>query len=346
MSTVYASPIWLGRPHCPVTVTTGAEAVVTAALGSLTLTATADANGLCAMKLPRRGRWSFTAVLGGKKGFGTLAVPGQRSLSLPLYSTTLAENSWAEIAAAAAAGIAARLWSPGDVKELTISGTAGLLTVTDLTIGAIILGFDHNAALEGSGRIHFQLARLGATPVALVDKRHGSFSDLAGAFTMNTTATSEGGWQGCHMRQEILGSDSADVLAPKEGTLLALMPEELRAVMKPCTKYTDNTGNSMEAAAVTATQEWLFLLSEWEYYGARTMANEGEQSFQQQYAYYAAGGSPAKMRHNRTTATARDWCRSPAAGWAGFCHVNKDGTAYYEAPNADLGIAPAFVLGA
>ena len=210
MSTVYASPIWLGRPHCPVTVTTGAGAVVTAALGSLTLTATADANGLCAMKLPRRGRWSFTAVLGGKKGFGTLAVPGQRSLSLPLYSTTLAENSWAEIAAAAAAGIAARLWSPGDVKELTISGTAGLLTVTDLTIGAIILGFDHNAALEGSGRIHFQLARLGATPVALVDKRHGSFSDLAGAFTMNTTATSEGGWQGCHMRQEILGSDSSD----------------------------------------------------------------------------------------------------------------------------------------
>ena len=103
MSTVYASPIWLGRPHCPVTVTTGAGAVVTAALGSLTLTATADANGLCAMKLPRRGRWSFTAVLGGKKGFGTLAVPGQRSLSLPLYSTTLAENSWAEIAAAAAA---------------------------------------------------------------------------------------------------------------------------------------------------------------------------------------------------------------------------------------------------
>ena len=323
MSTVYASPIWLGRPHCPVTVTTGAGAVVTAALGSLTLTATADANGLCAMKLPRRGRWSFTAVLGAKKGFGTLAVPEQRSLSLPLYSTTLAENSWAEIAAAAAAGIAARLWSPGDVKELTISGTAGLLTVTDLTIGAIILGFDHNAALEGSGRIHFQLARLGTTPVALVDKRHGSFSDLAGAFTMNTT-----------------------VLAPKEGTLLALLPEELRAVMKPCTKYTDNTGNSMEAAAVTATQEWLFLLSEWEYYGARTMANEGEQSFQQQYAYYASGGSPAKMRHNRTTATARDWCRSPAAGWAGFCHVNKDGTAYYEAPNADLGIAPAFVLGA
>ena len=144
---------------------------------------------------------------------------------------------------------------------------------------------------------------------------------------------------------ELLGWELDELLTRTLDAMKSL-PEELRTVMKPCTKYTDNTGNSMEAAAVTATQEWLFLLSEWEYYGARTMANEGEQSFQQQYAYYAAGGSPAKMRHNRTTATARDWCRSPAAGWAGFCHVNKDGTAYYEAPNADLGIAPAFVLGA
>ena len=50
------------------------------------------------------------------------------------------------------------------------------------------------------------------------------------------------------------------------------------------------------------------------------------------------------MRLSRITATARDWCRSPATGQALFCHVNKDGTAYYEAPNADLGIAPAFVV--
>ena len=183
---------------------------------------------------------------------------GREVFPLPLYSTTPG-GKFLGRDAAAAAGIAARLWSPGDVKELTISGTAGLLTVTDLTIGAIILGFDHNAALEGSGRIHFQLARLGVTPVALVDKRHGSFSDLAGAFTMNTTATSEGGWQGLPYAAGDPGSDSSDVLAPREGTLLALLPEELRAVMKPCTKYTDNTGNSMEAAAVTATQEWLFL---------------------------------------------------------------------------------------
>lgn len=51
-----------------------------------------------------------------------------------------------------------------------------------------------------------------------------------------------------------------------------------------------------------------------------------------------------KIRSSRITAAARDWCRSPANGWAWFCHVNKDGTAYYEAPNADLGIALAFVV--
>lgn len=183
-------------------------------------------------------------------------------------------------------------------------------------------------------------------PVALVDKRHGSFSDLAGAFTMNTTATSEGGWQGCHMRQEILGSDSADVLAPKEGTLLALLPEELRAVMRPCTKYTDNTGNSMEAAAVTATQEWLFLLSEWEYYGARTMANEGEQSFQQRMPTMPPAAAQPKCATTAPQLRPGIGAAARRRGGPAFAMVNKDGTAYYEAPNADLGIAPAFVLGA
>lgn len=64
----------------------------------------------------------------------------------------------------------------------------------------------------------------------------------------------------------------------------------------------------------------------------------------EQYDYYKDGNSQAKIRSSRITATACDWRRSPAAGWAGFCHVNKDGTAYYEAPNADLGIVPAFVV--
>ena len=82
-------------------------------------------------------------------------------------------------------------------------------------------------------------------------------------------------------------------LPPRRGTLLALLPEELRAVMKPCTKYTDNTGNSMEAAAVTATQEWLFLPRSGSTTGPAPWPMREEQSFQQQYAYYAAGGSPA-----------------------------------------------------
>ena len=68
-------PHLAGGPHCPVTVTTGAGAVVTAALGSLT----PDRHRRCqrpfAMKLPPSA--GALPLYWGQRGFGTLAVPGR-----------------------------------------------------------------------------------------------------------------------------------------------------------------------------------------------------------------------------------------------------------------------------
>lgn len=258
-------------------------------------------------------------------------------------SKTLNDNTWRQIAVVSAFSHGENFWSVGDIKTITINGTAGLLTVSNLEIGCVILGFNHNSSKEGNNLIHFQMLKMGDVSVALCDKRFGSFSDLDTAFTMNTTAVATGGWKDSHMRTTILKSNTKTYSAIS-GSVQNLLPSDLRTVIYQCKKYTDNVGNSMEASSVSSTIDYIFLLSEWEYYGARTMANEAEQNYQQQYDYYKAGNSQAKMRSSRITATARDWCRSPAAGWAGFCHVNKDGTAYYEAPNADLGIAPAFVV--
>ncbi len=258
-------------------------------------------------------------------------------------SKTLNSNTWRQIAIVSALSHGENFWSVGDIKTITINGTSGLLTVSNLEIGCVILGFNHNSSKEGNNLIHFQMLKMGDVSVALCDKRFGSFSDLDTAFTMNTTAVATGGWKDSHMRTTILKSGTYPT-KDVSGSVQGLLPTDLRNVVYQCKKYTDNVGNSMEASAISSTIDYIFLLSEWEYYGARTMANEAEQNYQQQYDYYKAGNSQAKMRSSRITATARDWCRSPAAGWAGFCHVNKDGTAYYEAPNADLGIAPAFVV--
>lgn len=258
-------------------------------------------------------------------------------------SKTLNDNTWKQIAVVSAFSHGENFWSVGDVKTIVINGTAGLLTVENFEIGCVILGFNHNSDKEGKNLIHFQMLKSGDVSIALCDTRHGSFSDLATAFTMNTTAVATGGWKDSHMRTVILKAGTYPT-NDITGSVQELLPTDLRNCIYQCMKYTDNVGNSMEASSVSSTIDYIFLLSEWEYYGARTMANEAEQNYQQQYDYYKAGNSQAKMRSSRITATARDWCRSPAAGWAGFCHVNTDGTAYYEAPNADLGIAPAFVV--
>ena len=107
--------------------------------------------------------------------------------------------------------------------------------------------------------------------------------------------------------------------------------------MKPITKYSDNTGGGNNTASyVTSTTDYLPLLSEFEYHGARTYANSAEQNFQQQYAYYQAGNSKVHYKHNATGTAAYAWCRSVNATYANtFCLVYTNGYAnHYDASNS------------
>jgi hypothetical protein len=115
--------------------------------------------------------------------------------------------------------------------------------------------------------------------------------------------------------------------------------------MKSITKYTDNTGGGSDTASyVTATTDYLPLLSEFEVQGARTYANSAEQNYQKQYDYYKAGNSKVKNRHN-ATAAGYWWLRSPIAGNASiFCYVTTTGGALYDNSYDSWGVAPAFAV--
>ena len=112
--------------------------------------------------------------------------------------------------------------------------------------------------------------------------------------------------------------------------------------MKPITKYSDNTGGGNNTASyVTSTTDYLPLLSEFEYHGARTYANSAEQNFQQQYAYYQAGNSKVHYKHNATGTAANAWCRSVNSGNSNnFCLVNTDGSANNNNANNSWALAP------
>ena len=265
------------------------------------------------------------------------------SVAVNIFNSTLESNTWAQIKAASDAGEGANFWDVGDVKAITINGKAGATTFSNLSVNAFILGFNHNSAKEGSNKIHFQIGKIGTTDVCLCDSSYGNSSSTSGAFTMNTSNTNSGGWSSSHMRKTVLGSDSSPT-SPTANTLLACLPSDLRAVMKPITKYSDNTGGGSNTASyVTATTDYLPLLSEFEVQGTRNYANSAEQNSQAQYDYYKAGNSKVKYKHNATGTAAVWWLRSVAATHSNyFCLVITDGSAYYYTASYSYGVAPGF----
>lgn len=140
------------------------------------------------------------------------------------------------------------------------------------------------------------------------------------------------------MRKTVLGnSNTPDV--PLEGSLIAVLPEELRAVMKPVTKWTQNNAPLM----ATATTDYTFLMAEFEIFGARTYANSDEQSKQAQYDYFKAGNPKVFYKHSATTTAVSAWLRSPIASNSdAFCSVYTSGAAGGYYASYSLGVAPGF----
>lgn len=266
-----------------------------------------------------------------------------QAITVTVISNTLNSNSWATIKAVSDAGQGANYWDVGDTKTITINGTVGATSFSNLSINVFILGFNHNASREGSNRIHFKIGKIGSTQVGLCDSQYSNSTSTSGAFTMNTSNTNSGGWANCHMRKTVLGSDATPT-SPRANTLLAALPSDLRAVMKPITKYSDNTGGGNNTASyVTSTTDYLPLLSEFEYHGARTYANSAEQNYQQQYEYYRAGNSKVHYKHNATGTAAYAWCRSvDAAASYYFCRVYTGGSASGSSATISWAVAPGF----
>ena len=272
-------------------------------------------------------------------------APGSKTCAVQVnvFNTTLNSNTWAAIKAASDAGEGANNWSVGATKAIKINGKVGATTFSNLAVDVFIIGFNHNSGKEGTNRIHFQIGKIGGKLVGLVDSNYGNYSSTSGAFTMNTSNTNSGGWSNSHMRKTVLGSDASPT-SPRANTLLAALPSDLRAVMKSLTKYSDNTGGGSNTASyVTATTDYLPLLSEFEYHGTRTYANSAEQNYQAQYDYYKAGNSKVHYKHNDTNAAAYAWCRSVYAGYTDlFCRVSTSGSANRNNAYLSWALAPGF----
>lgn len=302
-----------GAPDLQIVVTTSAGATVTATKGSKTVSGTADASGNCTLTVDEAGTWSVVATLGATTKQQDVVV-GTSSVVIEFVSAVLNDNAWETIRSVSDRGEGANYWSIGDRKAVTLNGTVGHLSLSNYTTYAFIIGFNHNASVEGSNRIHFQLAKTalsGGKDVSFCDSKYNANVSATGYFSMNSSKTNSGGWKSSQMRTKICGTS----LSSYSGTIIAVIPAALRSVLKSVTKYTDNTGGgSTAASAVTATTDYFFLLSEYEVFRSISDANSNEKSKQAQYAYYSAGNSKKKYKHDGTSTAAYWWLRSPACG--------------------------------
>ena len=287
------------------------------------------------------------------EGTNHTAVEKNIAVKAAFVSYTLNDNSWETISQVSSLGNAANYWSVGDCKAVTVNGTVGMMAING-TYYAYIIGFNHNGTNNAIDFGTFKSAATNGVDLCLVDSGYGTtYKTGQKYFNMKHASDANAyGWKNCDMRYDILGSTDAlgsDASAtattnPVANTLMAAMPSELRAVMKPMSVYTDNTaGGSNNAGNVTATVDYLPLLAEYEVYGVQYMANTSEYSKQSQYAYYSAGNSKMKYRHNATTSPAYWWMRSPYYGAnQGFGLSYTNGNVYSYASSFSYGVAPIF----
>lgn len=250
------------------------------------------------------------------------------SVTVTMPSTSLADNTPATIQAAAKAGTASNYWSVGDKMGIAVNGSFGGLSYNS-TVYAFILGFNHNASVEGNNSIHFQFGKTSnGTDIAFVQ----NYGSTGTGFCMNTSNTNSGGWSGSYMRKTICPA------------FLAALPTAWQNIITACTKYSDNTGGSSNPASnVTSTSDKIWLLSEFEVFGTRSGANTAEQNYQKQYDYYKNGNSKVKYQHSATTSACDWWLRSVYAGnTLNFRRVAAGGGGSYNGADHSRGFAPGF----
>ena len=245
-------------------------------------------------------------------------------------SRVLDENSWGAIKLVSSLGTGANFWAVGDCKQITMNGkVSDGLTLTNYTAWVFIIGFNHNAEREGNG-IAFQgfKATKNGTPVCLVDSGYDSDKTSGTWFNMNNTNTNSNGWQASQMRKNVMP------------LIKAAFPTDLQAVIKPSTTFTAPGTGDIE---LTATEDEVFLLAEFEVFGTHKYASSQEPNYLKQYSYYSAGNSKVKYWHNATSTASDWWERSPVSGGSYyFCRATAGGSGTTYLARFSRGVSPCF----
>lgn len=337
----------VGNTAAATVTTNNASGTITVSSNSI---ASGSVNGkTVTVKALAAGQTTLTITVGESANYTRATC--QLSVNSDVYNSDFNAESWARISAASAADIAKSLWSIGAMKQTHVEGLVGTLDLNE-DFYLFITAFNHNSGREGKGiRLECFKAVDDETDIALCDDHLYDYDESGEKwFNMNHNgAINTGGWAACDLRYDILGSTNVKgkdpsgnpATSPVPGTLMAALEEDLRAVMKPMTIWTDNVGGGTNRPEnVTRSVDYLPLLSEFEIFGSITYSNAAEENYQAQLEYYANGNPTDKCQHNDHSSSCCWWERSVFAdGSARFCRV-LNGDPYYGRADHSFALAP------
>lgn len=251
-----------------IRVSSNKTSVATVSRSGNTVTVKSVANGSATITITLAAGTNYTGAS------CTIAV----TVSIPSYNTTLANNTWEQIAEACAAGVAANYWKIGDTKTEKLNGK-------DYTFR--IAGFDHDDLNSADAKYSDSSYNGGKKKAAITFEMAEIFTTT---YYMNSSNTNQGGWNSSEMRSTVMQ------------TMKGYMPTALQNVLRTVSKLASK-GN--ENSTILTSADELFLLSEIEVKGTASYSFAGEGS---QYAYYKAGNSCIK---NNSGSADMWWLRSP-----------------------------------
>lgn len=185
---------------------------------------------------------------------------------------TFTNATWKQISLYSISGKIPRKWQVGDERDETLT--------TGETLTFQIYDFNHDPLADGSGYAGITI---------------GMKNLMATIRAMNSTNTNVGSFTG------------SELYAWLTGELWNSLPSDLRAVIRPVTKYT-SAGN--KSTVVNAEKMKVFLFSEVELLGSVTYSAAGEGA---QYPIFTDIASRIKYRSNGVGGKFTWWERSPYA---------------------------------
>lgn len=226
-----------------------------------------------------------------------------------------------------------QVWKVGDSRNVSLSA----MSATGVgeshraqTVQMTILDFDHDTlktAINGKTKALITVQQKDCL-------RDGSVSDTSGSSNtehgyMNSSNTNNGGWGNCARRTWC------------NNVYYAALPSGFKELVKQVTKENNSGGGS--AFAGTATDDYIWLPSEHEVFGATTYSGRQEGT---QYEYYKTASNRYKLpKWNSSSVSDSWWERSPNGSYTTyFCRVDRGGSSDCYGASGAYGLAPACSL--